>query len=128
MFIEVNEGIVEEVVDNYRPNGIHQMESRLVHEQYVNAYLMLVIKVMRQNDKHAKNLVIVLLDKDLPRSVLIGTSVTGRMLSSPTNPVLKFLIENIDLLCVDFHQNLMSHFLSNHVFKIVVDQLASGEP
>ena len=117
-----------EVVDNYRPNGMYQMESRLVHKQYVNAYLMLVIKVMRQNDKHAKNLVIVLLDKDLPRSVLIGTSVTGRMLSSPTNPVLKFLIENIDLLCVDFHQNLMSHFLSNHVFKIVVDQLASGEP
>ena len=56
-------GIVEEVVvDIYRPNGIQQMESRLVHEQYVDAFLMLVIKVMRENDNHTENLIIVLLD------------------------------------------------------------------
>jgi hypothetical protein len=103
------------------------MENRLVHEQCVAAYLILVTEVIRRNGNRTENLVIVLLDYDLLKSIRIGISVIGKMLFSLMNLIAKFLIEKTDLSYVVFHQNLINHLIFNDVFKMVVDQLACGE-
>ena len=100
------------------------MGSRLVHPQYVDAYLMLVIEAIRRNENRIGNIIIVLFDYDSLNSVLIGILVTGKMLFFLTKPISKFLIEKIDLSYVVSYQNLMHHLTLNHVFKVVVDQLA----
>ena len=94
---------------------------------YVDAYLMLVIEAIRRDENRIGNVIIVLFDYDSLNSVLIGILVTGKMLFFLTKPISKFLIEKIDLSYVVFHQNLMHHLTLNHVFKVVVDQLAYGE-
>ena len=69
------------------------MGSRLVHPQYVDAYLMLVIEAIRRNENRIGNVIIVLFDYDSLNSVLIGILVTGKMLFFLTKPISKFLIE-----------------------------------
>jgi hypothetical protein len=55
------------------------MENRLVLEQCVDGYLMLVTKVIRPNGNLTENLIIVLLDYDLLESILNGILMNGKI-------------------------------------------------
>jgi len=98
------------------------MEDQLVLEQFVDGYLMLVIKVKQPNGNRIESLIIVLLDYGLLVNILHGLLTNGKMLFAPTNLILKFLTEKIGHLYVVSHQKLINHLTFNHVFKVVVVQ------
>ena len=89
---------------------------------------MLDKEVILQNENLIENQATVLFDYVFLKNILTGILVTGRVLSSLTNLILKFLIDKIDHMYVVFQQKLTNHFVFGHVYKVVVVHLAFGVP